>query len=82
MFLAAILTYADPSIVLSYTFVLAATAFVVAASIAGFILGPDRAVQSWGIIWGTKSRRRWQTALIVAIISMVALAAIYEHWQS
>jgi hypothetical protein len=81
VFLAAILAYADPSIVLSYAFVLAATVFVVAASIAGFILGPDRAVQWWGIIWGTEPRNRWQTALIVAIIAVVALAAIYEHWQ-
>ena len=74
-----IVAYADISIVLSYAFVTAASIFVVAAPIAGFVLGPERAPQLWGVIWGTERRSRWQTVVIFSIIAIVCLIGIYEH---
>lgn len=76
---AIIVAYADISIVLSYGFVTAASIFVVAAPIAGFVLGPERAAQWWGVIWGTERRSRWQTVFIFSIIAIVCLIGIYEH---
>jgi len=47
---------------------------VVAASIAaavGFVVGPARAAQWWGVVWGTESpekHRRFAAAVLMAVI--------------
>lgn len=48
--------------------------FTTIAAVAGFVAGPERAVQFWGVLWGTEEGLSSHRKIFIVVVLIIATA--------
>jgi len=55
--------------------------FLVVAAVVGFIVGPDRAAEYWGLIWGTEEAEKHRGPVFIFTLLIIFLSVMLLVWQ-
>jgi hypothetical protein len=55
--------------------------FIVVAAVLGFVVGPVRAAEYWGLVWGTEDAEKHRGPVILISVLVIFFCAMVLLWQ-